>query len=168
MPRLRRALVNLAGAFLIALIYSAATEASFEAMKWMFAAPFVALIVGAIGDTLRTFTRYKPAGQRIVRLALIILLAFPASFASGPLVVRVDVWRTKRWVESDLRPRLEEHRRQHGSYPRRLRFHDRHLGYGSDGANYWLWTMDPLVCGRVWTYASTTREWRESHDPCYY
>ena len=60
------------------------------------------------------------------------------------------------------------HRRQHGSYPRRLNLDDRGLNYGSDGTNYWLWTMDPLVCGHVWSYGSPTREWRESHDPCYY
>jgi hypothetical protein len=70
---------------------------------------------------------------------------------------------------------LEQYRQRHGSYPAHYGPPENGpwlirngLNYGSDGRTCTLWMMDPLTCGHMWSYSTATRQWRESHDPCFY
>jgi hypothetical protein len=155
----------------VGTIAAAIAGGAFEPMKIVLAggaiATFVLLILGAL---LSPWKRTGVSGRWATRCAMVTLFAIPASFVAARGVVAFEVWRAKGFIESHLLPQLERKRRAEGEYPRSVALPPRLEGwnYVSDGRAYSLSMMDPGVCGRVTSYASTTRQWTEMYDPCWY
>ena len=163
----------------LAVIGAAVTHGEFESMKtlfWMSAA--AAFLLLTAGSALVEWSRARRVGTHVVRCGLAALAAIPLAFVAARGVVAIDVWMAKRYVASELAPRLEQHRASRGRYPAELRLWEhpppdgpwlmRRFGYASDGRAYHLSVMDPGVCGRVTSYSSRTRQWTETYDPCWY
>jgi hypothetical protein len=139
------------------------------------AATFVLLMAGSI---LRPFPRTRRAGELFVTLGIATLIAIPVTHIAARGVVKIDLWRAQRYVETRLGPDLDHARALTGRYPAHLDLFERApkdaprmigwFDYGSDGKTYVLSVMDPMICGRVTSYRSTTRQWRETYDPCWY
>lgn len=149
---------------------------SMTAVVWIgLAGTFVLLTVGFICQAVR---RTRLVGAFLLFLGQATFLAIPVSLVAARGVVQFDMWRAKRYVASRLGPRLESARVSAGRYPVALRLWEqppadapwiiRRFNYWSDGNTYTLSVMDPGVCGRVTSYSSSTRQWRETFDPCWY
>jgi hypothetical protein len=89
------------------------------------------------------------------------------SIGPGKLLLRRDLANAKAYCEA-LVPRLEEHRRIHGSYPKSVdaqdapRLIDRRTFYTTDGRAYFFSIVDPAGLLNVFVYDSTTKKWEQS------
>jgi hypothetical protein len=176
--KLRRAAVLILCSGTLGLVTSALVHAEFEAMKRVlgvgalvsFSLFIVAAVIGATGrrDT------YRAASQT----AIVVALSVPLAFVTSPFVFRVDLWRAKRFVETEVSAKLEQDHSRTGRYPKEWRIWEapptgapwlvQRFSYYPDGQGYGLSVMNPGVCGHVVSYRSSTQDWVETYKQCWY
>lgn len=168
--RVRSTLEVLAGAAIVALFGAGITRGVYDLqLRWLgfaLAGSFALLVIAGL---FQPWLRTRVLGARLGQCALAVFLSLPLTLLAGRAIVRIDLWRAKRYVASALAPRLEEQRIAGGAYPAKLDpWPIRNASYASDGRTYTVAIHDPGVCGRVTTYSSATKRWRETNDPCWY
>ncbi|MBV9493574.1 MAG: hypothetical protein JOZ54_04970 [Acidobacteria bacterium] len=168
--RIRYILEVLGGAAALAVLGAAITHGVYSAqMTWMGCAVGAAFALLVTAGLLQPWRRTRVFGARLGQCALAVLLSAPLTLVAGRGAVRLDLWRVKRYVATELAPQLERDRTARGVYPAKLERRALHqLSYQSDGRTFELSVMDPGVCGRVATYSSATRQWSETNSPCWY
>ena len=108
---------------------------------------------------------------RVIALVGAVCVSGLISLAPGQWVVRHDIAAAERYCDA-LILQVDDHKRDHGSYPRDLsllrRDPDvprlaRSMHYWSDGSTFGFDLGDPRGIMSFIGYSSTTRRWREWH-----
>lgn len=172
---LRRFITIVTAAAVVGTIAALIAHGAFDAMMTVLyaglAAAFVLLIVAAL---LQPWRRTNAVAVFVGRCMIVVIVAIPAAWIAARGVVAIEWWNAKRYVMANVLPRLEGQRRLRGRYPKRMPVPNgapwlvERIGYVTDGQRYTLTVPDVGVCGHGMWYSSATRQWTETHDPCWF